>query len=71
MKADIWSPHFQIGWDSGYLEKSNVDIPDNLKIGDEICMFNKYVCKVEDIYISYGRVNVKLKVIRIQKYETV
>ena len=65
MKVNIWSPYFKIGGLEGYLEKSNVDVPDDMKIGDKLSFFNKYVCIIEDISISSGKVEVQLKVMDI------
>lgn len=64
MKASIWSPSFKLkNGEGGYLEQSNVDIPDNVKIGDKISMYSRYKCEVQDIYIENGETTLKLNVI--------
>ena len=65
MIADIWSPEFDLGFYSGYLEKSNVNIPENVKIGDKICVFDEYICIVEGISIINGKTVLKLNVVEI------
>lgn len=64
MKADVWSPSFKLkNGEGGYLEQSNADVPDNLKIGDIMYMYGRFKCEVTNIYILYGSLTIQVKVI--------